>query len=368
MNARWLRFVCVVALSIALVFVPLEWVVDGGVAWMMRLAGVTVGLLWAFGGLTHLRTWMRHRESGTVLALFRALLGLCVLWTVFTVVRVDLVDVLWVHEDYGGYRGLPESFWLVHLLGGPTPSVMWGLTWASMGFGALMVLGLGGRLTVFAALQTFMAVSDINGHAGGSYDELLTNGLWVLVLAPSTHTLSIDCWMQRGRFWTELPVVAWPRYLLVYQIVLVYWTTGLQKVSTYWVPGGDFSALYYILQQPSWHRFDMSWVAWVFPLSQAATALTWCWEVLAPIWLLAMWFRYTRERPGRVRRWFNRWDVRTWYALIGLSFHIVLTILMDVGPFSLISVCFYICFWHPEEIHRGWIRARGRLGWASSQQ
>ena len=32
--------------------------------------------------------------------------------------------------------------------------------------------------------------------------------------------------------------------------LLVYWTTGVQKVSAYWVPGGDFSALYFIGSNP----------------------------------------------------------------------------------------------------------------------
>ena len=32
----------------------------------------------------------------------------------------------------------------------------------------------------------------------------------------------------------------------------------------------------------------MTWLAWVFPMTQVATAVTWFWEVLSPIWLLAV--------------------------------------------------------------------------------
>ena len=141
-------------------------------------------------------------------------------------------------------------------------------------------------------------------------------------------------------------------FMLNNQIVLVYWTTGLQKVSAYWVPGGDFSALYYILQQPSWHRFEMSWVAYVYPLTQVATATTWFWEILSPLLLLAMWSHHTQGEGGRFRRLLWSLRVRAVFVWIGIGFHVALTILMDVGPFPMISLGFYICFWHPKDITR----------------
>ena len=355
---RWLLLFAFVAVS---AFIPLEAVLTSGMAWLVRLTCVAAGIVWAADGVVHLRHWFAHKEAGTALALVRIAIGFSVIWTVGGVIWADLVDVLWVTKNDGGYRHLTGSFWLVQLLGGPSSSVMWGLSWMSLAGGACMMMGLGGRLTVFATLQAFMAVSDVNSHAGGSYDELLSNALWILVLAPSTATLSLDCRIRRGRWHSSLPVAAWPRYLLIYQIVVVYWTTGLQKVSVYWVPGGDFMALYYIMQQPSWHRFDMTWLAWVVPLTQFSTAITWFWEVLSPVWLLALWYRYTSDRPGKIRALFNRFDVRTLFTIVGLVFHILLTVFMDVGPFSMISVCFYLAFWHPDEWAKGWQRVRAFL-------
>lgn len=346
----WIRGGVVLGAVGLLYVLPLELGSRTGLAWMIRAAALTTVLLWALGGMQHLRTWGTTREHATTLALFRVLMGTCLVWTVFTVVRADLVGVIWVTEADGGYRELNTSFWLVRMLGGATAQNMMFLSWAAMVSGVCLLLGLGGRAMAFVALQTFMSVSDINGHAGGSYDELLSNALWVLVLAPSTETWSIDCRIQSGYWRSNRLIYAWPRYLLMFQIVLVYWTTGAQKVSAYWVPGGDFSALYYILQQPSWHRFEMTWLAWVFPLTQLSTAITWLWEVFSPIWLLAMWYRYTAARPGRMRAWFNRFDVRFLYAAMGIAFHIIIFCFMDVGPFSPISVSFYICFWHPDEL------------------
>jgi hypothetical protein len=288
-------------------------------------------------------------EDGTSLALFRIAMGLSVWATVGTVVFGGLVPVLWVDEAFGGYRQLGSGPWLVSLLGGPSPAVIWPLAITSLVTGALMVLGIGGRVTAVLCLLATGAVLDVNGHAGGSYDELLSNALWLVVLAGGDATLSVRAWWRTGQWWPEVPVLAFPRWLALWQLALMYGTTGLQKVSAYWVPGGDASALYYILQQPTWQRFDMSWVAWVYPLTQVSTTITWFWEVLAPLWVLAVWYAADPERPGAVRSWFNRLRVRTLFAVTGLVMHAVIFVTMDVGPFSVISVGFYVCTVHPWE-------------------
>jgi hypothetical protein len=211
-------------------------------------------------------------------------------------------------------------------------------------------------------LQIFLALSDVNSHAGGSDDPLLANGLWLLVLAQSTRTLSLDCRLRTGSWRSAELVPAWPRYLAVVQLFLMYWSTGLQKVSAYWTPAGDFSALYFILQQPTWQRIDMTWAAHVYPLTQAATALTWCWELGAPLWLLAFWWRDTRDRPGRLRALANRIDLRSWLAAVGVVLHLGILAAMEVGPFSLIALSFYLCLYHPDEYTALLNRVRDRYG------
>lgn len=308
---------------------------------------------------------MTAPEDPLPLALFRIGVALAVLVSVGSVVSHDLVGVLWLDADAGGYRALGRGPWLIRWLGGPTPEIVWPLVWTSLASATLLLIGAGGRVTAFVSLQTLMAVVDINGHAGGSYDELTKNALWLLVLAPSTATWSVDAWVLRGSPFRGRPVPAWARVLPVVQIVLVYWTTGLQKVSAYWVPGGDLSALYYILQQPSWQRWDLSIFAYVYPLTQLATGVTWLWEVTSPLWLLALWYRATRERSGWVRAWFNAWDVRTIYAVVGVIMHAALTVTLDVGPFPVISLAFYPLFWTGAELRtlpRGLRRASTTAG------
>lgn len=289
---------------------------------------------------------IRARESATALALFRIGMGLGVLLTVGSPTWRGLVPVLWIDVANGGYRSLGHGPWLVAWLGGPTPAVVWGLVITALVAGAAMAVGVGGRFASFVALVACENVLSINGHAGGSYDQLLTNGLWLAVLAGGEQTLSLTARLRTGTWFPAATAPAWPRWLVAWQLVLMYGTTGLQKVSAYWVPGGEASALYYILQQPEWHRRDASFVAYVFPLTQLATTVTWLWEVGAPLWIVAMALART-PTPSRRRTWANR--VRWGFALLGIGMHAVIFVMMEVGPFSPLSLAFYAAMVHPFE-------------------
>ena len=299
------------------------------------------------------RSWvalLSTKEPGFVLAAFRISTAICVLGIYATMLLpVDLVDVLWIDKKYGGLRTLSDAGWLVTALGGARPNIVHPLFGIGVLAATLMLVGLGGRATAFVTLQVFGALTGINGNASGSYDDLLANGLWLVVLSDSTSTASVDCRLRTGRWTSGASVSSWPRYLIIFQLVLCYWTTGLQKVSAYWTPGGGFGALYYILQEPDWQRFDMHWAAYVYPLTQVGTAVSWFWEVTSPLWLLAFWYRATRARPGRLRAWFNAHDVRSLYAVVGVIFHGILLVLMNVGPFSPVTLAYYLCLYHPDE-------------------
>ena len=299
------------------------------------------------------RAWVAlldRKEPGDALAVFRILVGLVVVWVLASLWTSGLLDILWVDKAFGGYRGLGQGPYLVRWLGGPTPGVIHGIAAVTLAAGALLTLGLGGRVTAFVALQGFVALHRLDGNASGSSDILVTNALWLLVLARSTATLSLDCRLRTGRFLSDEPVSAFPRYLAVLQLVVMYGATGLQKVSAYWFPTGQYAALYYILQQPTWQRFSMEWAARVYPLTQVSSAITWLWEVTTPLLGLVYYFRDTAERPGRLRRLLNRWDLRKPWAVIGLGLHVLILIAMDVGHFSHISLAYYVCLWHPAEL------------------
>jgi hypothetical protein len=297
-----------------------------------------------------------RKEPGTALAWFRMGIALTLLVTLHQMWSADVIDLLWCGPNDGGYRKLAGSNHMKVLLslelGIPMCMLVHRVYWICVASASAMLLGIGGRFSVLVTLMSWLTLMDMNSHAGGSYDELMANAMWLLVLAPSTATWSLDCWIRTGRPVSGRLVSAWVRYLAVFQLILMYWTTGLQKLSAYWTPGGDFSALYYILQQPTWQRYDMAWVAWFFPLTQLATAVTWVWEVSSPIWLLAFWYGLTRDRPGRLRRWFAIGRVGLVYASLGFVFHVFIELFMNVGPFGWASLAFYPCLLHPHVIDR----------------
>lgn len=290
---------------------------------------------------------LSHREPGTTLAWFRIAVALVLVYALLSMIAAGLVDVMWVDAAHGGLQTLSTRHWLVGLLGGRTATTAWTLVLGGLGLGVLLAVGLGGRLTALVALQAYYALTTAQGTLTGGYDTLVTNGLWLLVLAESTATLSLDCRLRTGRFTSDRPVPAWPRYLAILQIVVVYTTTGLHKLSPVWTPGGDCSALYWVFQEPTWRRFDMAWTAWAFPLTQLATALTWWWEVLAPLLLVVYWARHTAARGGRVRRVLGRVDLRKAWAAVGIALHLGILLTLDVGPFSWISLSYYLCLVPP---------------------
>jgi hypothetical protein len=303
------------------------------------------------------RRWVeltRRQEDGLSFALFRVLIGLCLIATVGTVIVHGLVPIIWIDRDYGGYRTLGDRSWLITLLGGPRPEAVWGVIAVALLSGLALTVGLGGRFTALVASQSWLALSVLNGHCGGSYDELLSNALWLLVLGPCAHTLSLDARIRTGRWLRTEPIGSWARYLVVFQLVVVYCSTGSQKLSAYWTPVGGFSALYYILQQPSWQRTDMSFLAHVYPLTQLATAATWLWELTSPLLLVSMWLRADPERGGRVRRFLARFDYRIPFCVVGLAMHMGIEVVMNVGPFSFIALSYYVAIWRPGEIAAAW--------------
>ncbi len=298
--------------------------------------------LWsAFVALTSIR------EPGTSLARFRIAVGLVMLYSLLSMITAGLVEVMWVDAAHGGLQTLSTQHWLIGLLGGRTLATAWGLVIAGLVLASLVVVGLGGRLTTLLTLQVYYALTSAHGTLSGGYDTLITNALWLLVLAQSTATLSLDCRLRTGQWRSERPVPAWPRYLVILQLIVVYGTTGLHKLSPVWIPGGDYSALYWVFQEPTWPRFDMAWTASVFPLTQLATAVTWWWEVLTPLLLVVYWARYTAPRGGRVRRALNRFDLRKPWAAMGVGLHLGILVLLNVGPFSPISLAYYLCFIPP---------------------
>jgi hypothetical protein len=105
-----------------------------------------------------------------------------------------------------------------------------------------------------------------------------------------------------------------------------------------WFPWGRCLAVYNMLLTPEWARYDLAPVlGHVAPLAQVASVATQLWE--CTFWAVGLEL-VRRGRPGRVR---------TVYALLGVTFHVGLALLTELGPFSWISLALYPALVTPDE-------------------
>jgi len=310
--------------------------------------------------VTLLRACANRREEATTIALFRILLRAGALYSLSLMTRDDVFQVMWVAAKEGGISPLSSRHWMFTALGGFNASnveQLFTFCCFSMFFG---LVGFGGRLTLLFAQQSYVALRTINDNASGGYDSLVCLGLLVLACTGSTATLSVDCRLVYGRFARPALISAWPRAVLVFQVLLMYTVTGLQKVGHSWTPMGGYAALHFVLNDPTWLRWELGTLPWVLaPVLRIATAVTWHWEQLSLLLLFHWYYRTTdAASPKWLRVVFTRWDLRYPWALIGLVLHASILLLLNVGPFSLVSVAFYVNLWSPREWHALYAKAR----------
>ncbi|MEM9695972.1 MAG: HTTM domain-containing protein [Myxococcota bacterium] len=303
---------------------------------------------------------LSREERGTVLALFRLAVGTVITVTLLEAAYSGVLDYIWVGHAYGGIGEPATGFFVLDWLGGPRPEVVQPLFAVAVLSALGMTAGLGGRWMILLAVVTYRSLSSI-GHIAGGYDRMITNAGWLLVLGQATMTLSLDCRIRNKTWQSQTLIGAWPRFLAIGQLVLVYTATGVQKTSVSWSSDEGYSALFFFLQDPTWIRFDLGWMAHVYPLSQLATLGVWYFESFAVLLLVILYLRDTAERPGRLRRYANHFDLRKPWALFGIGMHLVIASLMNMGPFSWISLSYYICLVHPEELHEWFTRVTAKL-------
>ena len=301
---------------------------------------------------------MDRRESATPLALARLLLGVVLVADLLTLARLGLVTDLFTAPADGGMAYAAQSSWLWRVLGGGAAAAwtIWSLCLVSA---ALFAVGLLSQLWALVLLLSYAQLARLLPEADRGIDILFRVVLVVFVFARADATLSLGAWLRHRRFVrTEVLVPAWPRYVLIGQMVWLYFSAGTHKLQSMWTPLDGWSALHYVLLDPHFARYDLAVITHLHPLTRLATFLTMAFEWLAPLLLLGYHYRATRERPGRLRALANRlhlWEV--WIAL-GVIFHLGLSLLLRLGIFPFGALALYPVFFHHEELARGFARLR----------
>jgi hypothetical protein len=302
------------------------------------------------------------REHPLSLAIVRIAIALVLLSDLLTIFRLDLIIPLFVTDEYGGLSDIVsrgKAPWFLQVFGASEGSGV-ALYWVMVVACLAVLVGVMTRTACMVLLLAWAQHALILSGADRGIDMLMRNLLFLLMFSGCGQCLSVDSWL-RDRTWLrrDLECMAWPRYLILLQVVVMYSAAGIEKMGFAWTPLGGYSALYLILQDWAILRTDMSWLGTqpFYFLSQLGTAGTLFWEWSAPLLLLAVYYRATPERGGRMRGWMNRVWFRSIWLTIGCLFHVLLVLTMELGIFPFAMLATYLAFYGPEE----WFAFRGYL-------
>lgn len=295
------------------------------------------------------RSWVAlldRRESPTALALVRIACAAVLLCDQLWVAHVGLVEPMWTPGPTGfatGFIGWSQTLGLD----------AWGLWAIVVGALACAMVGLGTRVACVVFVLASAQQAALAPNCESAIDQLMRIVFVILALSRSHAKWSIDAVILR-RLGRPMPalVPAWPRYLLLFQLVWIYFSSGINKNSADWGPHGGFTALANALMDPVNGRLDPALVVAVYPLTRVGTALTMLFELTAPLYLLWLYYAATREQPGRVRAWSNRLRLRWVWIGLGVSFQIGIAIGLQLGAFPYGMLALYPVLLLPHELRR----------------
>jgi hypothetical protein len=299
--------------------------------------------------------WDR-REAPTSLALTRILVGSVLLADLLQVKYVGAVALLWSAPPLGmawGATGEPlplAARWL-----GATPQtaeLLWGIALAST---VLFVFGAFFRVS---AVLLAVALGQLGRFEpdGDAIDQLFRIAIPILALSSANAAFSVDAWLRKKRG-SSYParVPAWPRYLLMLQLLWMYFSAAHNREDLAWYPSGGFAAVSNVMSDPHFARFAPGTFRSVYHLTQLGTAATMLFEGSAPLMLLWLWLNSTaatetRPRAGKLASAARKLHLRWVWMALGITLHLGIAVTMQLGIFPFGMLALYPIFVHPEEL------------------
>ncbi len=297
-----------------------------------------------------------RREPATSIALVRILVGVVIAFDLVEVARLGLVEALYAPADTGTLGFLPadRDLPLAYDLLGPIARTAWLLFGVGLAASVSLAAGLFARTSALVLAFTGAQLGAAMPAGDRGIDVALRVVLLLLAFAPSGRTLAVDAYLRTGRFVDEAPAPAWPRYLLVAQLVWIYFSAGVNKAQLLWYPPGGCIALHHVLHDPHFARFDPEWLVAARPLTQVATFATMLFELGAPLVLVAIALENRATAPGRIGRAIVGLRLRVWFLVVGAAFHAGIAVTMRLGIFPYGMLALYPALVPPDR----WARAR----------
>ena len=297
--------------------------------------------------------WVRfwdQREAPHSLALVRILVGVTLLADLLQMAVFDVVSLVMAPPPLGGAYGQPlePAPLVVRWLGASASTGAW--VWAlAVVACALFSCGVAYRVTSWVLVFAMVELGACQ-PVGDSIDSLLRIVLPVLAASGAGTVWSFDAWYRERRGHAPtLSVPAWPRYLIVVQLLWLYISAGHQRDARMWGPP-EFAALGNVLGDPHFARFAPGSFAPVYPLLQLGTLVTMAFELTSPLYLCWLWLERHPERGGRFGNGVRRFRIRWVWLGAGASLHAGIALGMKIGLFPFGILALYPAFLRPSEL------------------
>lgn len=225
-----------------------------------------------------------------------------------------------------------------------------------------MMIGWKTRLSTIVAALLLFSFHERNLLPLGGGDTVLRNWGFLLMIAPQISAFSLDRAKKQWRSWEEsrtllppLTTPVWPWRLLLWQFIVIYIASGIDKsTGSMWWDGTAVASAIHHGHFARWPMGVMDVVAAASPvISYATLVFEFGWILmLIPRWLVPELPQFVR--PHAVRR-----------ALLlgGVLFHGGIFVLMDVGSFSVAMLAGYLGLLLDEDFIdlRGWLNRKSPL-------
>jgi hypothetical protein len=275
------------------------------------------------------RRWWTEPVRAERLAALRIGLGAVLLLDLLLTYLPNLGDLfgrdsLGSPSIFASYTGAPH--WRCSLLAGvEDPSILRAAAclWALATF--CMMIGFFTRTSVLATWLLSTSFAGLNPCIDNAGDEIRGIILFYLMLSPCGAVWSVDRWRQRmaNRASTGAAIFIhpWPLRLLLIQMVLIYFSNGIFKMSgdTWW----SGTSLYYVLCDLTLARWSYAQFPVALWLTKSLTWLVLVWEAGFPFWVSLPWTRKTA-------------------FFFGVAFHVGIGLSMELGSFVPYALCLYL--------------------------
>jgi len=194
-----------------------------------------------------------------------------------------------------------------------------------------MLLGVYPKLmTVIAVLLQF-SFHERNPLSLGGGDTVLRTVGFLLILAPTGRAFSLErleeqwkSWCKTKRLLPSLTMPSWPQTLILWQLIVIYVTSGWDKLlGDMWIQGTAVSSA---LHHPHFARYPM----WVMDIVGTASPVI----SIATILFEFMWLLLLFPQRALALLGLTHGVLKRSLFLMGVLFHGGIFVFMDVGSFS----------------------------------